>query len=115
MDEPEWDNVSDSAKDLVRRMLEYQPEKRISASEALHHPWIVETANIDKVSSEVATKTLRNMQGFQGHQRLKTATLAFIASHLTDKEEKTDLEKIFKLMDDDGNGNLDKDEVVAGY
>ena len=32
--------------------------------------------------------------------------MAFIASHLTNKEEKKDLEKIFKLMDKDGNGTL---------
>ena len=41
--------------------------------------------------------------------------MAFIASHLTHKEEKKDLEKIFKLMDKDGNGQLDKDEVMNGY
>lgn len=41
--------------------------------------------------------------------------MAFIASHLTSKEEKKDLEKIFKLMDKDGNGTLDKQEVMLGY
>jgi len=41
--------------------------------------------------------------------------MAFIASHLTNKEEKKDLEKIFKLMDKDGNGELDKQEVMLGY
>lgn len=41
--------------------------------------------------------------------------MAFIASHLTSKEEKKDLEKIFKLMDKDGNGTLDKQEVMDGY
>ena len=41
--------------------------------------------------------------------------MAFIASHLTNKEEKKDLEKIFKLMDKDGNGTLDKEEVSQGY
>ena len=41
--------------------------------------------------------------------------MAFIASHLTSKEEKKDLEKIFQAMDTDGNGELDKAEVLAGY
>ena len=41
--------------------------------------------------------------------------MAFIASHLTNKEEKKDLEKIFKLMDKDGNGTLDRQEVLEGY
>lgn len=41
--------------------------------------------------------------------------MAFIASHLTSKEEKKDLEKIFKMIDKDGNGNLDREEVQRGY
>jgi calcium-dependent protein kinase len=41
--------------------------------------------------------------------------MAFITSHLTSKEEKKDLEKIFKAMDRDGNGMLDKEEILAGY
>jgi len=41
--------------------------------------------------------------------------MAFIASHLTNKDEKKDLEKIFKSMDKDGNGTLDKQEVLDGY
>jgi calcium-dependent protein kinase len=41
--------------------------------------------------------------------------MAFIASHLTSKEEKKDLEKIFKAMDADGNGELSREEVLAGY
>jgi len=34
---------------------------------------------------------------------------------LTNKDEKQELEKIFKLMDKDGNGTLDKQEVLEGY
>ena len=38
--EPEWDEVSEEAKDLVRRLLTFDPSKRISASDAIQHPWI---------------------------------------------------------------------------
>lgn len=40
MEEPEWDDISAEAKDLVKRMLEYDPSKRISAADALQHKWI---------------------------------------------------------------------------
>jgi calcium-dependent protein kinase len=39
LDEPEWDEVSEEAKDLVRKLLTLDPEKRIPASEAHQHPW----------------------------------------------------------------------------
>nr|XP_027202838.1 LOW QUALITY PROTEIN: calcium-dependent protein kinase 2-like [Dermatophagoides pteronyssinus] len=35
-----WKNISSAAKDLIRRMLEYNPERRITAEEALKHPWM---------------------------------------------------------------------------
>jgi calcium-dependent protein kinase len=40
VDEPEWEDISAEAKDLVRKMLEYDPAKRINASNALQHKWI---------------------------------------------------------------------------
>jgi serine/threonine protein kinase len=35
-----WDNVSESAKDLIRRLLERDPRRRLTAGEALAHPWL---------------------------------------------------------------------------
>ncbi len=37
---PYWDDVSNSAKDLIRHLLVVNPEKRYTATEALNHPWI---------------------------------------------------------------------------
>lgn len=73
LDEPEWHAVSDSAKDLVQRLLANNPDDRISALDSLNHPWIQENANIDRVSSEVATRTLRNLQSF----RVSTGDVSF--------------------------------------
>jgi serine/threonine protein kinase len=40
MDGPEWDNISEYGKDLIRKMLQLDPNERITASQALEHPWI---------------------------------------------------------------------------
>ena len=42
---PHWDNISDSAKDIVRRCLKVNPRERITAKEMLEHPWIVGNEN----------------------------------------------------------------------
>nr|XP_033776910.1 calcium/calmodulin-dependent protein kinase type 1B [Geotrypetes seraphini]XP_033776919.1 calcium/calmodulin-dependent protein kinase type 1B [Geotrypetes seraphini]XP_033776927.1 calcium/calmodulin-dependent protein kinase type 1B [Geotrypetes seraphini]XP_033776935.1 calcium/calmodulin-dependent protein kinase type 1B [Geotrypetes seraphini] len=39
-DSPYWDDISDSAKDFIRHLLERDPEKRLSCEQALQHPWI---------------------------------------------------------------------------
>lgn len=65
LDEEEWENVSNEAKDLVRKLLEYNPDKRISAAAALQHPWIVNVAPTNTVSKTVAKKTLDNLKNFR--------------------------------------------------
>jgi len=80
LEEPEWDDISADAKDLVSKMLEYDQEKRYSAMEALQHKWILMHTQNDKVDKSVATKTLSNLRNFRGELKLKRATLAFIAS-----------------------------------
>jgi serine/threonine protein kinase len=38
--DPIWNNISDSAKDLITKLLTYDVETRPSAAQALQHPWI---------------------------------------------------------------------------
>jgi calcium-dependent protein kinase len=40
LDEPEWQDVSMDAKEFIKKLLEYDSNKRISPQEALQHPWI---------------------------------------------------------------------------
>jgi serine/threonine protein kinase len=40
MDEKHWANVSSEGKDLIQKMLEKDPEKRIKLAEAFNHPWV---------------------------------------------------------------------------
>jgi calcium-dependent protein kinase len=38
--EEKWTKISPPAKDLVQKMLAYDPAARITAKDALSHPWI---------------------------------------------------------------------------
>ena len=46
---------------------------------------------------------------------MKQATLAFIASQLISNEEKEHLEKVFRALDKNGDGQLSKEEILEGY
>lgn len=63
--EPEWDDVSEDAKDLVKKLLAYDPNKRISAEDALKHKWIKTMAKAEKLEKTIATKTLQNLRNFR--------------------------------------------------
>jgi calcium-dependent protein kinase len=48
----EWKSISDEAVDLVDKLLEYDPKQRLSASEALTHPWIQQIVIRDRKEYE---------------------------------------------------------------
>jgi calcium-dependent protein kinase len=112
--DPGWNNISDKAKNLITKLLTYEPDQRPSAEESLKHPWITEMSNI-QVDSTVAMGALSNLKNFRADQKLKQATFAFIASQLLTKNEKENLAKIFKAIDKNGDGKLSKEEILDGY
>eukprot|EP00345_Euplotes_harpa_P009424 CAMPEP_0168342904 /NCGR_PEP_ID=MMETSP0213-20121227/15707_1 /TAXON_ID=151035 /ORGANISM="Euplotes harpa, Strain FSP1.4" /LENGTH=313 /DNA_ID=CAMNT_0008349961 /DNA_START=560 /DNA_END=1502 /DNA_ORIENTATION=+ len=115
LDEPEWDDVSEEAVDLVKKCLTYDMDKRISASEALEHPWFKKFAKADKVKKSLASKALNNLKNFRAEQKLKQATLAYIVSQCLTKEETDKMEEIFSSMDKNNDGMLSKQEIKEGY
>ncbi|NXG35393.1 KCC1A kinase, partial [Dromaius novaehollandiae] len=38
-DSPYWDDISDSAKDFIKHLMEKDPSKRFTCEQALQHPW----------------------------------------------------------------------------
>ena len=50
--------MSKEGKDLVKQLLTYDPEKRITAMSAMNHPWIKKMSSVDKVNKDFAVKTL---------------------------------------------------------
>jgi len=58
---------------------------------------------------------LGNLKTFNAQSKLKQATYAFIASQLLSKQEKEQIDKVFKAMDVNGDGKLSKEEIKNGY
>lgn len=112
--DPCWSNISEKAKDLITKLLTYDPEQRPSAEEALKHPWITDLSSTT-VDSSMAIGAFSNLKNFRADQKLKQATFAFIASQLLTKNEKENLAKIFKAIDKNGDGKLSKEEIFEGY
>ncbi|CAK9023550.1 Calcium/calmodulin-dependent protein kinase type IV (CaMK IV) (CaM kinase-GR), partial [Durusdinium trenchii] len=44
-DDPAWDHISEGAKDLIRRLIVVDPDRRYGTDELLNHPWIRQQAS----------------------------------------------------------------------
>ncbi|EWS71123.1 calmodulin-domain kinase (macronuclear) [Tetrahymena thermophila SB210] len=109
----EWNKVSDEAKDLVQKMLNYEYENRISAEEALQHPWFKQINQ--KLSKQVLKVNLSKLKLFQAQSQLQRAAMSFIVSHLISEKEKEEFSQTFKQLDENGDGQLSKAEIMNGY
>ena len=60
---PEFKYVSMEAIDLLKKLMTYDPDRRISAEEALKHPWITKKA-FEEIDNEVTFNALSNLKNF---------------------------------------------------
>ncbi|XP_076374402.1 calcium/calmodulin-dependent protein kinase II isoform X36 [Megalopta genalis] len=70
---PEWDTVTPEAKNLINQMLTVNPSKRITASEALKHPWICQRERVASVVHR--QETVECLKKFNARRKLKVAIL----------------------------------------
>uniref|UniRef100_A0A8B9GPN3 calcium/calmodulin-dependent protein kinase n=1 Tax=Astyanax mexicanus TaxID=7994 RepID=A0A8B9GPN3_ASTMX len=70
---PEWDTVTPEAKDLINKMLTINPAKRITAAEALKHPWISHRSTV--ASCMHRQETVECLKKFNARRKLKGAIL----------------------------------------
>uniref|UniRef100_A0A8C4SB22 Calcium/calmodulin-dependent protein kinase 1Da n=1 Tax=Erpetoichthys calabaricus TaxID=27687 RepID=A0A8C4SB22_ERPCA len=60
-DAPYWDDISDSAKDFISRLMEKDPTKRYTCEQALRHPWIAgDTALSKNIHESVSAQIRKN-------------------------------------------------------
>ncbi|EAN34221.1 Protein kinase domain protein [Theileria parva strain Muguga] len=113
----EWRDVSEDAKNLIDLMLTYDPKKRISAAQALNHPWVLKYSNAGRETAPTRSMSLalQNLKTFTKTQKLAQAVMLLMANKFTTNDEINELSKLFSQLDTNGDGALDRSELIQGY
>ncbi|KAM6571454.1 calcium-dependent protein kinase 20 [Cannabis sativa] len=106
-----WPSISESAKDLVRRMLVRDPKKRLTAHEVLSHPWV----QVGGVAPDkpLDSAVLSRLKQFSAMNKLKKIAIRVIAETLSE-EEIAGLKEMFKMIDADNSGQITLEELKNG-
>ena len=117
MDGIYWANVSKEAKQLVSQMLELSPKKRISAEDALKSKWIIDNSNSNLNNQELKLfkDVLKNIKNFDAGEKFQQATIAYIVHFIYPSNEIEELKRVFKTIDNNGDGRLTYDELTKGF
>ena len=112
--EPRWINASNEVKDLINKLLIYEPEKRLSAFDALKHPWfIVSNSNIlyNNISKEEVLNYVQNLLNYKINSKFEELVLAYIVHTMPRPKEAKNAIKLFKLANKNEDGKLLRNEL----
>ncbi|KAL1545628.1 Calcium-dependent protein kinase 20 [Salvia divinorum] len=106
-----WPSISESAKDLVRKMLVQDPKKRLTAHQVLCHPWV----QVGGVAPDkpLDSAVLSRLKQFSAMNKIKKIAIRVIAESLSE-EEIAGLKEMFKMIDVDNSGHITLEELKKG-
>jgi calcium-dependent protein kinase len=101
------DTLSDSAKDLISKLLELDVNKRLTAEQALKHPWI---ENSDQNSDKNLANVVSKFATFSSKTLIKKTVSSLMLKQTEDADK---LMSLFKMLDVDGDRLLDQSELAS--
>lgn len=73
---PWWDNITENAKDLVKKLLTLEPTERYTATKVLNHPWIRQGGSQNELAD-----TVKSLKKYNASRKLKKVALGIMAQN----------------------------------
>ena len=112
--EKRWRNASKEVRDLINKLLKYKPEERLTAFEALKHPWFkVSNSNMlyNNITKEEVLKCVQNLLSYKINSKFQELVLAYIVHNMPRPKEAKCAIKLFKLANKNEDGKLLRNEL----
>lgn len=108
-----WDRVSGKAKCFLKKLLEFDPKFRISASEAIQDEWII--LNTSESQDALVLLDTEGLAAFSTEQKMQHAIDSYLATQFLTKQESLSLLETFKQIDRDSDGKIDESDLIKVY
>ncbi|XP_009698689.1 PREDICTED: serine/threonine-protein kinase DCLK2, partial [Cariama cristata] len=108
---PYWDNITDSAKELISLMLHVNAEARYTAAQILSHPWVSDDASQENnMQAEVTGKLKQHFNNTLPKQNNTSAGVSVIMNTALDKESQIFCSKRYQ---DSGGAGMAKISAIT--
>ena len=109
-----FSSISDDAKDLIKKCLKVDANRRLTVIEALSHPFFDDLKD-SKIYFEDEKQILENLKHQQGHPIFYQMVLSFISYHFDDIQLLHELSRIFYKIDRNTDGKITKEDLWNAY
>jgi calcium-dependent protein kinase len=124
LQKPPFEKISEEALNLLKALLQYKPENRITSSDALKHPFFSkyksrEVVNNlfklnDPLQEQILKAYIKNIIDFKKENILQKAIIAYLVHNFPQMEEIENAFKLFDKFDLNGDGKINRKELLAG-
>lgn len=101
--------ISDDAKDFVLKLLQRDPQERMTVDEALKHHWVV---SCGKNENEIIASTVDALRFFNARRTVHRALHRVAVENLNEYDELY-YRALFNQFDSNGDGNISREECIA--
>lgn len=112
---PIWNSVSKHCKALIKDMLTYEPDKRISATHALKSMFFKKSSEDASSSNADLRVSILNLRNFHTQTKFQKAVLTYCASQQLTQKAEAKIRKLFDILDKNKDGKLTAGELLEGY
>ena len=108
---------SPEVRDLVIGLLEKDMNKRLSAKEALNHPWFKKFNGrklFENFKEEDIQLYIDNLLNYTFHSKIQQLVIAFLVHNLPTTDSKRNILKLYRYFNLSGDCKLTKEELING-
>ena len=105
-------SVSENAKDLIRQLLIVDTEKRITAENALKHPFFTDSFNVNLINlNEKEINILKQLPKIKEYGKFQQAVISYLTMNFLNKDDEKVLRDIFRYIDKSNDNYITKEDL----
>ena len=113
-----FNRISKSAKDLIKKLLIMDKDKRISAQEALNHVWFKEKKSKELYNQinddNIIKRLLNNLKNYKSDSIIQETALAYLVHNFPQMKDVVNACKLFSQIDANGDGKVTRKDLLKG-
>ena len=110
----EFNNISEEAKDLIKKCLKKDKNKRITVQQALEHPFFDEIKNVTTFTEE-EKEILKKLKKLGKHSKFYQLVLTYFSYNFSDNKLLKELNQLFNKLDKKTDYKITKNELYKAF